>query len=221
MDRMDRRTVLKLGAATLAASIDLSVVASSPPTSTRPHEGKSGAAISTTEQWGLFEVKLAGPSTGNPFQDVLLSARFTLEHRSVEVKGFYDGEGVYRVRFMPDAVGSWTYTTASSAPELDRKSGSFRCTAASSGNHGPVGTAHKFHFAHADGTPFFPFGTTTYAFLFTSDANAANSLAGMRGEFNKTRVCVLPKPLGQGPKSTQSASSRRTPAILSSGKYRK
>jgi hypothetical protein len=59
--------------------------------------------------------------------------------------------------------------------------------------------AHQFHFQHADGTPFFPFGTTTYAYLFTTDDNAKNSLEGMiAARFNKSRVCVMPKPLGKG-----------------------
>lgn len=190
---MDRRTVLKLGAVALAASVETSSLASS------LMEGETPAADSgTVEQWGLFEVSLRGPAAGNPFKEVTLGARFAYEHRTVEVKGFYDGGGVYRIRFMPDTVGRWTYTTVSSVPELNGKTGGFDCTPATPGNHGPVITARKFHFCHADGTPFFPFGTTTYAFLFTTEANASNSLEGMRGKFNKTRVCVLPKPLGQG-----------------------
>jgi hypothetical protein len=153
------------------------------------------------EQWGLFEVELPGPSSGNPFKDVTLTARFTLEHRTVQVTGFYDGDGAYRVRFMPDAPGRWTYTTDSSARELAGHTGDFTCTPPTTpGNHGPVGTAHQFHFEHADGTPYFPFGTTNYAYLFTSDENAQAVLRGLaEAHFSKTRICVLPKPLGNGP----------------------
>jgi hypothetical protein len=188
---MHRRDVLKLGAATtLAATLYPEVL------SAEPHipAGESGEI----EQWGLYEIALKGPSSGNPFREVALSAQFTHEHRSVEVKGFYDGDGTYRIRFMPDMLGAWSYKTASSAPELNGHTGRFTCTPAQTGNHGPVTTAHQFHFEHGDGTPYFPFGTTTYAFFFASDENAANSLAGMTGRFNKTRACVLPKPLGQG-----------------------
>ena len=186
--RMNRRHVLKLGAATLAAGLPgASALAAEAP------------AASSTEQWGLFEIALQGPSTGNPFQDVTLTAAFTQEHRTVQVKGFYDGDGTYRIRFMPDSTGPWSYTTLSSAPELSGKSGRLTCTPPTPGNHGPVTTAHGYHFAHADGTSYFPFGTTTYAYLFTSDADAAESLTGMKPYFNKTRACVLPKPLGHGP----------------------
>jgi hypothetical protein len=191
---MDRRDVLKLSAATLAAALQPGVLtAESFAQHSRNGDGDK------VEQWGLFEAAFKGPAGGNPFQEVTLSAEFTHEHRSVQVKGFYDGEGTYRIRFMPDTVGPWTLRTSSSAPELNNQTGSFTCTPAQPGNHGPVNTAHQFHFEHADSTPYFPFGTTTYAFLFTPEDNAANSLAGMTGKFNKTRCCILPKPLGQGP----------------------
>lgn len=57
------------------------------------------------EQWGLYELALPGPSDGNPFVDVAFGAQFRHKHRSVEVDGFYDGAGLYKVRFMPDTQG--------------------------------------------------------------------------------------------------------------------
>ena len=189
---MNRRDVLKLSVAGLATA------ALQPGTLATAQAGPRDGGAASVEQWGMFELPLHGPANGNPFKDVSLSAEFTLEHRTVKVKGFYDGDGTYRVRFMPDTPGLWTYVTASSAPELNGHKGRLTCTPAKAGNHGPVTTAHRFHFVHADGTPYFPFGTTTYAYLFTSEENAKNSLAGMTGMFNKSRVCVLPKPLGQG-----------------------
>jgi len=185
---MNRRDMLKMSAATLAGSLQPNLRAEKP---------SNQAGNETVEQWGVFEIALKGPASGNPFKDVTLAAEFTREHRTLSVKGFYDGDGTYRIRFMPDTVGHWTYKTTSSDAGLNNHTGSFSCAAATAGNHGPVTTAHRFHFVHADGTPYFPFGTTTYAFLFTKEENAANSLAGMKGVFNKSRVCVLPKPLGK------------------------
>lgn len=188
---MHRRDLIRYGAASVAAALQPGILPAAP--------AKSAPAADRIEQWGLFELALPGPSTGNPFRDVTLTARFTHEHRTVQVTGFYDGDGTYRIRFMPDMPGRWTYTTASSAPQLDNHQGELAVTAPTAGNRGPVGVAHQFHFQYADATPYFPFGTTTYAFLFTSEADAAASLAGMKPYFNKTRVCVLPKPLGNGP----------------------
>ncbi|HXE08434.1 MAG TPA: DUF5060 domain-containing protein [Acidobacteriaceae bacterium] len=190
---MNRRELIRLGAAGAAASLQPALLASAAP-------AKAAAApASSVEQWGMFEVALQGPSAGNPYKDLTLTARFTNEHRTVDVKGFYDGGGTYRVRFMPDMMGGWSYETASSAKELAGHTGEFTCRAPAPGNHGPVTTAHQFHFQHADGMPYFPFGTTTYAYLFASEQAYQDSLAGLKQYFNKSRCCVLPKPLGQGP----------------------
>ena len=82
--------------------------------------------------------------------DVSLTAAFTLGHRTVQVDGFYDGAGVYKIRFMPDTEGSWSWTTQSSAPTLAGRTGAFTCTPALPGSHGPVGVRGTRQFAHAD-----------------------------------------------------------------------
>ena len=68
-------------------------------------------AADTVEQWGLYEISLQGPTGGNPFLDINFSARFTQGDDSIDVPGFYDGDGNYRVRFMPQKLGLWKYRT--------------------------------------------------------------------------------------------------------------
>jgi hypothetical protein len=146
------------------------------------------------ERWGIFEVALEGPREGNPFTDVTLRAEFTQRSRVVPVDGFYDGEGVYRLRFMPDMLGEWRYTTTSSAPELDGQQGAFTCVEPSGDNHGPVVVRSTYHFAYADGTPYFPIGTTCYAWVHQGEAMERQTLETLRtGPFNKMRMCVFPK----------------------------
>lgn len=53
--------------------------------------------------------------------------------RSVLVLGFYDGDGVYRIRFMPEHQGKWTFRTSSNAPALHGVEGELECTAAAGG----------------------------------------------------------------------------------------
>ncbi|MGB2807514.1 MAG: DUF5060 domain-containing protein, partial [Sedimentisphaerales bacterium] len=96
---------------------------------------KAKTASDTVERWGVFELSLSGPSGGNPFVDVELSAEFKQNGRVFEPQGFYDGDGVYRIRFMPDTLGEWTYVTKSSRRELDGKKGKFTCIKPSPGNH--------------------------------------------------------------------------------------
>jgi hypothetical protein len=137
---------------------------------------------------------LNGPSNGNPFLDVRLSARFFQDDTVIEALGFYDGDGVYRVRFMPEKQGRWRYVTRSNHPELDGKTGEFTVTPPSANNHGSVRVRNTFHFAYADGTPFKQVGTTCYAWIHQDDAlqeQTLNTLAA--SPFNKMRMCVFPK----------------------------
>ena len=98
------------------------------------------------EKWGLFEAALPGPKDGNPFVDVTLDVDFALDNRRVPTPGFYDGDGVYRIRFMPDTEGEWTYRTRSNVNALDGLSGTFRCGPPAKGYHGPVRVRNRHHF---------------------------------------------------------------------------
>ena len=146
------------------------------------------------EKWGVFEAVFPGPDDGNPFVDVVLDADFALGVRLVSAPGFYDGEGIYRIRFMPDTEGEWTFRTRSNAPALNALSGKFRCGAPGGDNHGPVRVRDRFHFAYADGKPYFPFGTTSYAWTHQPLDMQRQTLETMhKSGFNKLRMAVFPK----------------------------
>lgn len=146
------------------------------------------------EQWGIFELVLHGSTEGNPYRDVVLTAQFSYQHRRIAVDGFYDGDGVYRIRFMPDVAGTWQYRTQSTLNTLNGIEGTFPCIAATSDNHGPVQVSNTFHFSYADGTPYKPLGTTCYAWIHQGDELEEQTLATLRNApFNKLRMCLFPK----------------------------
>jgi hypothetical protein len=148
----------------------------------------------TIEKWDFFEASFEGPSGGNPFLEVSLEATFSQGSRRVRVPAFYDGDGIYRVRFMPDNEGEWTFRTSSKTAALDGKEGGFTAIAPRKGNHGPVSVRNKFHFAYADGTPYFAFGTTCYAWTHQPLAMQEETLATLKqAKFNKIRMGVFPK----------------------------
>jgi hypothetical protein len=150
--------------------------------------------MSETPRWDFFEIALRGPTKGNPFIDITLGATFSLGDRQVSVAGFYDGDGLYRIRFMADEEGEWTYRTWSNAAELASHEGCFHCGPARPGTHGPVRVRNQFHFAHADGTPYFPFGTTCYAWTHQPLDMQARTVATLAtARFNKIRMAVFPK----------------------------
>jgi len=152
------------------------------------------SAVEKTERWGVYEAMLPGPATGNPYVDVTFAAEFSHGARTVTVPGFYDGDGIYRLRFSPDELGAWKFTTKSSAAELDGRSGSLECVEPSRNNHGPVRVVNTFYLEYADGTPFYSVGTTAYQWTSVKQSiqeQTVNTLAG--SPFNKIRMCVFPK----------------------------
>ena len=147
-----------------------------------------------TERWDIFELTLKGPSDGNPFVDVEFRAEFKQGTEVFKPDGFYDGNGIYKVRFMPNATGNWTYITRSNRSELDGKKGGFTCTKAGPDNHGSVRVHNTFQLAYADGTPHFSVGTTCYAWVHQGDEMEAKTLETLKNApFNKMRMCVFPK----------------------------
>jgi hypothetical protein len=150
---------------------------------------------SQVERWGIEEVTLKGKhGYANPFTDVTLAASFNCPGQTATVSGFYDGNGTWKVRFMPENTGNCTFTTKSSDAVLNGVSGSFNVRPADAKNHGPVKVAKTFHFSYADGTPFFPLGTTSYNWLNRDTALQEKTLAALKHSgFTKIRFGLFPK----------------------------
>lgn len=145
------------------------------------------------ERWSVFEVTVPGKTEGNPFLDHDIFGVFAHKNERVSVSGFYDGEGIYKVRFMPSFEGSYRFTVSGSFSDTVLQ-GSFEVKPASGGNHGPVKVAGTYHFAYADGTPYYPVGTTCYAWAHQPQALRTQTLETLKnGCFNKLRMCILPK----------------------------
>jgi hypothetical protein len=78
--------------------------------------------------------------------------------KSFMLRGFFDGDGSWKVRVSPTAEGEWSLVTKSGVKELDGRSVAFTCTKNASPNaHGRlrVDHEHPHHFILEDGTHFF------------------------------------------------------------------
>ena len=85
--------------------------------------------MKSTPKWEIFEVSFETEEHfENPFTEVELTAEFVCGRLSYNVEGFYDGDGVWRIRFSPMAEGKWQYSTRSNLPAFDRRTGDFVCT---------------------------------------------------------------------------------------------
>lgn len=142
----------------------------------------------TVERWSRYEISLKADVCGNPF-DVELKATFTGPDTTMTVRGFYDGGGVFKVRFMPSVMGAWTYCTTSQESQLDNISGEFECVSPTAGNHGPVSVDADNNFKYADGTIYHPIGTTSYDWMHVSGDTPDKTVQSLeKAGFNKIRM---------------------------------
>jgi hypothetical protein len=142
--------------------------------------------MQTVHQYGIFEISLGSGQEG----PVAGEGIFSKDGREYRVKGFADGEGVYRFRFMPGETGGWNYAVQCGGQSA---AGSFRCTQAPEGVYGPVRAA-GFHFRYDSGARYLPFGTTCYAWIHQSESLREETLRSLdSAPFNKIRMCLFPK----------------------------
>ncbi len=98
---------------------------------------------------------------GNPF-NVAFSAEVTGPGGvKLNVPGFYDGNGTWKVRISASTEGAWSFVTHSDVADLNGKSGAFVSVANHSlVEHGSlhVNLEHPHQFVFEDGTHFFPMG---------------------------------------------------------------
>jgi hypothetical protein len=147
----------------------------------------------SVERWGMFEVSVPGKTAGNPFTDYYITGVFRHKNETVETGGFYDGNGIYKVRFMPSFEGIYTFEVSGTFAS-EAISGSFDVTPAKGNNHGPVRVAGKYHFAYEDGAPYYPIGTTCYVWTHQSKELRDKTIESLKNNaFNKIRFCIFPK----------------------------
>ena len=116
-------------------------------------------------KWDLFERSFSSSRDyTNAPQEAELRVVFTSPTgESKLVYGFWDGGRDWKVRFSPDEVGRWFYSTTCSDRKnegLHRQQGTFYCTPSRGRTrfnaHGPIAVSPDgTHFVHQDSTPFF------------------------------------------------------------------
>ena len=168
-----------------------------------------------TRRWQMTEIRLNGPCEGNPYTEQHAEAEIISCGEHVHVQGFYDGEGVYLIRFMPIYEGE--YQVKVSASFMEPVSGKIQVLEPEEGNHGPVRVCNNAHFAYEDGTPYYSIGTTCYVWLWQTDELIAQTLETLKNSaFNKIRFCVFPKHYNYNLKEPRSYPYEGTP-VDSSG----
>jgi hypothetical protein len=133
----------------------------------------TGILFSQTPIWTKHEIPFQSSKTyDNPIYDVKdFKITFTAPSgRNRIVRGFWDGGTDWKVRFMPDETGNWSWKTECSDKEnsgLHNQSGTFDCITNKSNEllfqkgairHEPG----KYYLSYSDGTPFFWLACTAW-----------------------------------------------------------
>ena len=66
------------------------------------------------KQYGIAELVFRGPSEGNPFAEQWVKGTMAGQAEEKRAEGFYDGNGVYKLRFMPSCEGTYEITAVTS-----------------------------------------------------------------------------------------------------------
>jgi hypothetical protein len=145
------------------------------------------------ERWNVFEAVCPGHGDKNPFIDYSIRGIFRSKNETKTVDGFYDGDGIYRVRFMPSFAEDYEFEISGTFSD-EKYTGKISVVPASEHNHGPVRVANGFHFAYEDGTPYYSIGTTCYVWELQSEELQKKTLETLaKSPFNKIRFCIFPK----------------------------
>lgn len=130
------------------------------------------AAAGSVPKWSRFEQSfLSSVEYANPVQQTTLSVEFTSPAGAkAKAYGFWDGGRVWKVRFLPNQTGNWSFKTVCSDAAnsgLNNQTGGFDCTAPAGqtpfAQHGPLKVSPDgFYLMHDDATPFFWLADTAW-----------------------------------------------------------
>ncbi len=151
--------------------------------------------LKQVERFGVQEIsQKIETKVNNPFTDIKISAQITKPcGEIVTVKGFYDKDSCYKVRFMPDSLGVHNIRLLCSDEVYNDERGEFVCTLNSIENKGPIHATGE-HFYYADGSHAFICGTTLYAWWYRPKEICDTTLSELKKYgFNKVRMLVFPK----------------------------
>lgn len=136
----------------------------------------------------MLELDFQGAEPEGSWAEADLTAEFRCGEESWSVKGFYDGEGQYKVRFLPQKEGHYTWKISGAVQAF----GEADCIADPK-HHGMV-QAEGNHFVYQDGTKYLPFGTTIYALAHQEKELIEQTMETLQNSpFNKVRHCIFPK----------------------------
>jgi hypothetical protein len=116
----------------------------------------------------LFEIAFTSEEkVKNPFWDAQVSAKFTSPNKkTISIEGFYFGEKEWRVRFVPEDEGEWTYSAKLKIGNKSlSKNGTFICKGKYRNGYLQISKKNPYRMEYKNGKPFYPIGIQTCGYF--------------------------------------------------------
>lgn len=140
-------------------------------------------------QYEIFELEFIAATPQISYTNVDLLAKFDTPDGTIMVRGFYAGNNKYKIRFLPQRAGHYTWSVSG----VIHAEGEADCAPHVSERRGIV-RVDGTHFRFENGSWFWPFGTTVYALLHQKQELVEQTMETLsHAPFNKIRFCVFPK----------------------------
>ena len=121
---------------------------------------------SSAPLFSVYEITLShsASSYANPFREVLTTATFHSPNlRTYVVRGYYHDLHTWKIRFMPDVEGDWTWNLSMSASgDQFTTSGGIRVVSSPYRGFMQRHPANNYRWIRQDGRPFYPMGVQTF-----------------------------------------------------------
>jgi hypothetical protein len=156
---------------------------------------QSAASISAYD-FVEVTVRVTAPDAKNPFTEASVSGQFEMAGQApTHVQGFCDSEdgSVYRIRFMPNKPGEYTYTVTYTQGSFTKShQGSFQATDGHLKGILRVDPKYPWHFIwEGTGQHFFWNGTTAFLMMGWKDESTIRGIIDRLSSLEVNRIRVL------------------------------
>lgn len=151
------------------------------------------------KQYEMYELSMTGKKLTDNQVRIQLDVAVTVDEETKTVRAFYDGEnengeGVYKVRIYPEKTGEYKIIVKENEYNVCAEKRLFCEPKPENSMHHGMVQPYETHFRYADGTWFYPFGTTVYALAHQPvDVIEQTFDTLSKNPFNKVRMCIFPK----------------------------
>lgn len=141
--------------------------------------GLTSSSMAEVEKWQRMVLSFPNTSfSGNPFElEVDGTFTHTATGTQITLPGYYDGNHIWNVAFMPTMVGAWTYMTHSSDAELNGQTGAVDVSESDHPGMLVADPSHPNKWKYTDGDFVVPIGVFASAMLDPSSEADFSAMA--------------------------------------------